>query len=94
MSSRLLAIREQHGNDAIGMYLGNPIVHDLAFLYAPILKRALASHNVFNASAVDTLPKEVQTGLMFGGPFPSGVPVLDAEPGTPVSVEPLTRHRA
>src|SRR5215813_2970181 len=79
VSSRLLAIREQHGNDAIGMYLGNPIVHDLAFLYAPLLKRALASRSVFNASAIDTLPKEVQTGLMFGGPFPSGVPVPDID---------------
>jgi anaerobic selenocysteine-containing dehydrogenase len=79
VSSRLLAVREQHGNDAIGMYLGNPIVHDLAFLYAPILKRALASRSVFNASAIDTLPKEVQTGLMFGGPFPSGVPVPDID---------------
>src|SRR5215813_9792766 len=79
VSSRLLAIREQHGNDAIGMYLGNPIVHDLAFLYYPILKRVLASRNVFNASAIDTLPKEVQTGLMFGGPFPSGVPVPDID---------------
>src|SRR5262245_48569004 len=79
VTSRLLAIREQYGNDAIGIYLGNPIVHDLAFLYYPILKRVLASRNVFNASAIDTLPKEVQTGLMFGGPFPSGVPVPDID---------------
>ncbi len=79
VTSRLLAIRERYGNDAIGMYLGNPIVHDLAFLYYPILKRALASRSVFNASAIDTLPKEVQTGLMFGDPFPSGVPVPDID---------------
>src|SRR5262249_60277986 len=64
---------------AISMYLGNPIVHDLAFLYTPVLKRALASRSVFNASAIDTLPREVQTGLMFGGPFPSGVPVPDID---------------
>src|SRR5216684_3820247 len=59
VTSRLLAIRERYGNDAIGMYLGNPIVHDLAFLYYPILKRALASRSVFNASAIDTLLKDV-----------------------------------
>ena len=28
-ASRLIAIREAHGNDAIGMYTGNPVVHDL-----------------------------------------------------------------
>src|SRR5215467_11662662 len=51
-ASRLLAIRKQYGNDAIGMYMGNPLVHDLAFLYLPILARALASRSVFNASAI------------------------------------------
>lgn len=78
-ASRLLAIREQYGNDAVGLYAGNPIVHDLAFLYYPILARALASRSVFNASAIDTLPKEVQTGLMFGGPFPATTPVPDID---------------
>lgn len=79
VASRLLAIRKQYGNNAIGMYAGNPIVHDLAFLYLPLLVRALASRSAFNSEAIDTLPKIVQTGLMFGGPFPSGVPVPDID---------------
>jgi anaerobic selenocysteine-containing dehydrogenase len=78
-ASRLLTIREKYGNNAIGMYLGNPLVHDLAFLYFPILARALASRSVFNASAIDTLPKEIQTGLMFGGPFPTTTPIPDID---------------
>src|SRR5262245_5970281 len=61
------------------MYSGNPIVHDLAFLYVGVLARALASKSVFNPAAIDTLPKEVQTGLMFGGPFPTGIPVPDID---------------
>src|SRR5262245_42488200 len=61
------------------MYSGNPIVHDLAFLYVGVLARALASKSIFNPSAIDTLPKEVQTGLMFGGPFPTGIPVPDID---------------
>ena len=28
----MLAIREKYGNNAIGMYTGNPIVHDLGAL--------------------------------------------------------------
>jgi anaerobic selenocysteine-containing dehydrogenase len=77
---RLLAVRERHGNDAIGMYTGNPVVHELgAVIYRPVLVRALASKSVFNSSAIDTLPKIVQTGLMFGRRFPTGVPVPDID---------------
>jgi anaerobic selenocysteine-containing dehydrogenase len=80
VASRLLAVREQHGNDAIGMYTGNPVVHDLgAVLYRPVLQRALATRSLFNSSAIDTLPKIVQTGLMFGRQFPTGVPVPDID---------------
>ncbi len=77
---RLLEIREQHGNDAIGMYTGNPVVHDLgALLYRPALSRALASKSLFNSAAIDTLPKIVSTGLMFGRSFPCAVPVPDVD---------------
>ncbi len=79
IAARLLALRKKYGADAIGMYAGNPLVHDLAFLYLPVLGRALGSRNVFNAGAIDTLPREVQTGLMFGGPFPATIPVPDID---------------
>jgi len=80
VASRLLAIREQYGNDAIGMYSGNPVVHDLgALLYRVVFQRALGSRSMFNASAIDTLPKIVQTGLMFGRHFPTAVPVPDID---------------
>jgi anaerobic selenocysteine-containing dehydrogenase len=80
VASRLIAIRDQYGSDAIGMYTGNPVVHDLgALLYRPVLQRALGSRSMFNASAIDTLPKIVQTGLMFGRHFPTAVPVPDID---------------
>jgi anaerobic selenocysteine-containing dehydrogenase len=72
-------VRERYGNDAIGRYTGNPTVHDLALLYVPVLARALGSRSVFNPGAIDTLPKEVQTGLMFGGPYPATIPVPDID---------------
>lgn len=80
VGERLLAIREAHGNDAIGTYTGNPVVHDLgALLYRPVLRQALATKSQFNSAAIDTLPKIVQTGLMFGRPFPMAVPVPDVD---------------
>src|SRR5262245_28813275 len=79
IAARLGKVRDEHGKDAIGLYSGNPIVHDLAFIYVPVLARALGSRSIFNPGAIDTLPKEVQTGLMFGGPFPSTIPVADID---------------
>ena len=72
VATRLLAIREQHGNDAIGMYSGNPVVHDLgALVYRPVLARALASKSLFNSAAIDTLPKIVSTGPHVRPPLPA-----------------------
>jgi anaerobic selenocysteine-containing dehydrogenase len=80
VGTRLSEIREKYGNDAIGIYTGNPVVHDLgALVYRPALQRALASKSLFNSSAIDTLPKIVSTGLMFGRHFPLAVPVPDID---------------
>src|SRR5262249_13306482 len=37
ITSGLSGVRERYGRDAIGMYSGNPMVHDLAFVYSPVL---------------------------------------------------------
>src|SRR5262249_45753031 len=81
IETRLKAIRDQYGNDAVGMYTGNPVVHDLgALVYRPVLARALASRSLFNSPAIDTLPKILSTGPMFGRHFPLPVPGADIHP--------------
>jgi anaerobic selenocysteine-containing dehydrogenase len=80
VAARLIAVRDKYGNDAIGTYTGNPIVHDLgAVLYRQVIQRALGSRSMFNSAAIDTLPKIVQTGLMFGRHFPMACPVPDID---------------
>jgi anaerobic selenocysteine-containing dehydrogenase len=80
VASRLIEIRDRYGKDAIGTYTGNPIVHDLgAVLYRIVLQRALETRSMFNSAAIDTLPKIVQTGLMFGRHFPTAVPIPDID---------------
>jgi anaerobic selenocysteine-containing dehydrogenase len=75
---RLNEIIAAHGRDAVAMYLGNPTVHSLAGgLYAGNLRRALGSRNVFTASTVDQMPKQVSSGLMYGGIFTIAVPDID-----------------
>lgn len=75
---RLPPIIHQHGRDAVAAYLGNPGAHNLALmLYNPVLLRALATRNVYSASTVDQMPKQVSSGLMFGTVLSVPVPDID-----------------
>ena len=74
----LAPLLEQHGRNAIAVYLGNPSAHNLsANVYAPVFLRALGSQNVYSASTVDQMPKQVSAGLMFGAMLSVPVPDLD-----------------
>lgn len=74
----LQAARAKGGNDAVGAYLGNPVVHNLgALLYGPALLKALGSRQIYSASSADQLPKMLSAGLMFGGGLKIPIPDLD-----------------
>ena len=60
------------------MYVGNPNAHNLsALIYGPVWLRALGSQNVYSASTVDQMPKQVAAGLMFGTMLSVPVPDVD-----------------
>ena len=64
---RLLPIMAAHGRDAVGIVTGNPSAHKIGLLtYFPKLARALGTKNIFSASSVDQIPKQLASGLMFG----------------------------
>ena len=74
----LSPIIEKYGRNALSTYLGNPNAHNLSGqFYAPVLLRALGSRNVYSASTVDQMPKQVSVGLMFGAGL--SVPIPDIE---------------
>ena len=74
----LAPLLEQHGRNSVAVYLGNPSAHNLsANVYAPVFLKALGSQNVYTASTVDQMPKQVSAGLMFGGGLSVPVPDLD-----------------
>ncbi|MDQ1384261.1 MAG: hypothetical protein QOG65_1640, partial [Actinomycetota bacterium] len=74
----LTPIREQYGPDALALYLGNPGAHNLAGLvYNRVLLQAARTKNVYSASTVDQMPKQVSAGLMFGGALTIPVPDVD-----------------
>jgi len=75
---RLMPIIQAHGRDAVAVYLGNPNAHNLALgLYGQVMLRALGSKNVYSASTVDQMPKQVAVGLMFGTLLSTPVPDID-----------------
>ena len=75
---RLAPLVEQHGRDALAVYVGNPNAHALSgLLYLRPLIKALGTTNVFSASTVDQRPKEVSSALMFGGGLTVPVPDVD-----------------
>src|SRR3954471_14209226 len=75
---RLPPILEQHGRNSVGVYLGNPSVHNLSFtLYGRVLLKALGTRNIFSASTVDQMPKQVSAGLMFGTFLSIPIPDID-----------------
>jgi anaerobic selenocysteine-containing dehydrogenase len=78
VASKLKSIQAQHGKDAVGIYSGNPSVHNSGTLLSiPALMRALGTKNRFSATSADQLPHHFVSSLMFGHPLLLPVPDID-----------------
>ncbi len=76
--SSLRAVQRRHGRAAVGIYIGNPTVHNSgAMLYAPRLIRALRTPNRYSATSVDQLPHMLVSWLMYGHQLLLPVPDVD-----------------
>jgi anaerobic selenocysteine-containing dehydrogenase len=74
----LRPIIEQHGPDAVAVYLGNPNVHNLAgLIYNRVLLKALGTANLYTATTVDQMPKQVSCAYMFGTGLSIPIPDID-----------------
>jgi anaerobic selenocysteine-containing dehydrogenase len=68
----------KHGRESIGTYLGNPGAHSLSSLtYNGVLLKSIGSRQIYSASTVDQIPKQVSSGYLFGSPSTVAVPDLD-----------------
>ena len=75
---RLTPILEEHGRDSVAAYIGNPNAHNLsALIYGRAWLKALGSKNIFSASTVDQMPKQLASGLMFGTMLGVAIPDID-----------------
>jgi anaerobic selenocysteine-containing dehydrogenase len=64
---RLPPLIAAHGRDAVALTVGNPSAHKMSLLlYFSRLAKGLGSKNVFSASTLDQMPKQLANGWMFG----------------------------
>ena len=78
VAGRLRQIRAEFGPNAIGVYAGNPSVHNSGtFMAAPGFIKALGTRNLFSASSVDQFPHHFAAWHLFGHPLLMPVPDID-----------------
>ncbi|HJZ86220.1 MAG TPA: molybdopterin-dependent oxidoreductase [Polyangia bacterium] len=77
-ATRLGEIRARHGRDAIGVYVGNPVVHNhgAALVYQGFV-RALGTHNRFDANSQDANPRLLASMLLYGDQLALPIPDVD-----------------
>lgn len=78
VATRLREVRDEHGNDAVAVYLGNPNAHSLGFQThgVPFVK-SLRTHNRFSASSVDQVPAQLVAWQLYGHQLLIPVPDVD-----------------
>ena len=75
---RLLPVIAAGGADSVATVIGNPGAHKSGLsLYFARLARVLGTRNLFSASTLDQMPKQLSSGLMYGSFF--SIPVPDIE---------------
>ncbi len=78
VAARISSLQAEHGNDALGVYLGNPNVHNTgATLMSGGVLRALKTKNKFSATSVDQLPHHIVSWKLFGHQLRIPVPDID-----------------
>jgi anaerobic selenocysteine-containing dehydrogenase len=78
IAARISGIQHRHGNDAVGMYVGNPTVHHLGaqLMIFPLLS-VLKTRNRFSATSLDQLPQQLAAFQMFGHQLLFPTPDID-----------------
>src|SRR5688572_23063630 len=78
IEQRLLPIMLTHGRDAVALSIGNPSAHKMGLLlYFGRLAKALGSKNVYSASTLDQMPKQLSNGLMYGHWLTMAIPDIE-----------------
>lgn len=75
---KLWHIQKSYGPDAVGVYMGNPNVHNYGSLtHGGQFLRLLKTRNRFSATSLDQLPHQFISNVMYGHQFLIPVPDVD-----------------
>ena len=78
VARELRRVQRKHGKSAVGVYQGNPTVHNYgSMMFAPLFVRALRTRSRFSATSVDQLPHMLAAHQMFGHQLLLPIPDLD-----------------
>jgi formate dehydrogenase len=94
IGARLRRLRDDHGRDSIGLFLGNPA----AFSYSSLvwvkgLMDALGSPHFYSSSSQDTNARLVASALLYGSPLSVPVPDLPrTDLALLIGANPVTSH--
>ena len=77
-AAAIRATRAKHGNDALGLYIGNPVAHNLGLvIYGGLFAMTLPSRNMGTAGSIDHIAKVVASTELFGSEALIPVPDID-----------------
>jgi len=78
VAQRLFEVQNTHGDDSVGVYAGNPNVHNYGNLtHGRLLRKALGTRNNFSATSLDQLPHQLLGLKLYGHQFLLPVPDID-----------------
>ena len=78
VAERLARVIEEHGDDALGVYLGNPNAHSLGSMtHGTAMFKSFRTRNRYSATSVDQLPHQLVAHLMFGHQLFLPIPDID-----------------
>ena len=78
VATNLARALNEHGRDALAIYLGNPNVHSLGSMtHGTAMVRSFRTRNKYSATSVDQLPAQLLAYLMYGHQLLLPVPDID-----------------
>ncbi|MBK8257027.1 MAG: molybdopterin-dependent oxidoreductase [Polyangiaceae bacterium] len=77
-AEKIAQLQKAHGNDSVGVYWGNPVVHDHGtVLMSQVLGLILGTRNKFDSNSADANPKLFACDRMYGDMTSITVPDID-----------------
>lgn len=78
IATRFQGIQQEHGKNALGVYLGNPNAHNFGnAIMLPRFFKALGTNNRYSSASADQLPHHVASTYMLGAGMLIPIPDID-----------------